>query len=242
MTIENCGVSDHNPECLCDVIITHATPWIGDAVQDMWMGQEIVKLMDYRQPWDDSDILEYLGNLVEAKDNWSRVDLGAFNNVDGEHEGRSPRWMDTVRAEIKRRLRSMRNPSIAYVIKELGLTQQDIDLVFFTNKKSMTIEQLEEFEEAVLTSRYHSHNELGNAFGMACKSAKKLHDFWGTPFAGRVRRPELAMMDELFVSNPELSNREIAIMITTELGIHPRVDPKNVYSRRVYLRKRGRLN
>lgn len=184
MTVENCGVIHHNEECLCDVHIPYETPWITDAVQDMWMGPEVVELRGYLSVWEDDSILNYLQDLVFTKDNWVRVDTGFFQPVPTKSGGTV---LHTIRAEIKERLRSMRNPSILQVVEDLGLDWDMLMLVLFTNRKTMTPDELVRFEEAVLTSRYTSPEGLAKEFGMAFKSARRLHDYWGTPFAVRVK-------------------------------------------------------
>lgn len=180
MTIENCGVIEHEDECLCDVIIPNDTQWIGDAVKDMWMGPEIVELRGYCDIWDEDSILNYLSDLARAKDNWVRVDNGFFKPIPTKAGGTV---LHSIREELKKRLRSMRNPSIMQVIADLGIEWDMLMVVLFANKRMMTENELVEFEEAVLTSRYTSPEGLAKRFNMTFKSARKLHDYWGTPFA-----------------------------------------------------------
>jgi hypothetical protein len=67
-----CGVATHGADCLCDVVITHALPPLGqcmtNAVQDMWMGKEMCKMRGYGIPWRDSDILSYLEDMEKFYD------------------------------------------------------------------------------------------------------------------------------------------------------------------------------
>lgn len=186
MSLETCGVPAHAGDCLCDVIIPYRTPWIGDAVQDMWMGPEIVDLRGYDGYWTDEDILNYLGDLAFTKDNWVRVDTGYFKPVPTKAGGTV---LHTIRDEIKSRLRSMRNPSIMQVIEELGIQWDTLMKILFANKRTMTPEELVAFEQAVLSSKHTSPEGLAKEFGMTFKSARKLHDYWGTPFAVKAGKP-----------------------------------------------------
>lgn len=174
----NCGVTSHDDECLCDVVIPHPTGWVDCAVQDMWMGQEIVTLMGYTVEWEPVDIVAYLRALTYAKDNWARAEYENTVRVGTTAPA-------ILRDKIRGRLQSMDNPSIFQVADELGLDHDSLMFVLFTNRRHMSREELEGFERDVLERKFTSPHGLGVAYNMPYKSASKLHSYWGTPFRPR---------------------------------------------------------
>lgn len=231
----NCGTSGHDETCLCDVVVTTPTPYIKDAVRDMWLGLEIVELRGYDNYWTDETILNYLQDLVYAKDNWARVDLGYFKPVPTRYGGS---YLHTIRHEIKTRLRSMRNPSIVTVAQDLGLDWDMLMVVLFANKRTMPKEELEQFEHDVLTSRYTSLEKLGKAYRMNYKSARRLHNYWGTPLKEKDEKLHLILIDRLIAQKPEMDNSTIAKVVTRELNSGVQITTSLVRSRRKWTRNK----
>lgn len=180
--MSGCGIKVHNKMCLCDVIIPHPTGWVGDAMLDMWMGEEIVKMRGYTMPWDDDDIIGYLTDLTYAKDNWARVSA-TFEMPASDRMT----WAGQTRQTIKQKL-SDGNSSITSVMDELGLDMDDMNYVLFTNRRDWTLEKLVAFERAVVTSKHSSPHGLGVEFDMPYKSASKLASYWPASFRIRVRK------------------------------------------------------
>lgn len=236
-TSVGCGVAWHDDECLCDVVIPHPTGWVGDAVADMWMGHSITMLCEYTQPWDDNSILEYLSDLVYAKDNWAR----AVAEMEASYEAEPcARWEAQARQYIHDRLHEMENPSIIAVRDEMGYDQEKLCHVLFQSRRYMTEEELEAFEQAVLTSKHSSPDGLATEFNMIYQSAKRLHGYWGTPFYERKRDPALEYMDELIVSMPDARPKEIADLVNARFG-EGRMRSNKVSHRRHVLHKKNNM-
>jgi hypothetical protein len=180
--MDGCGTTSHDQHCLCDVVITHPTGWVDDAIQDMWMGQEIAKLRGYTMPWDDEDIVAYLTDLTYAKDNWARVsatfEKSASDNMT---------WAGEIRLKIRQKLADG-NSSITLVMDELALDMDDMNYLLFTNRRFWTLEKLVEFERSVLSSKHSSPHGLGVEFDMPYKSASKLASYWPASFRVKVRK------------------------------------------------------
>lgn len=214
-TSGGCGIIDHDTDCLCDVVIPHPTGWVDDAVSGMWMGHSITMLREYHEPWEPSTILDYLQDLVFAKDHWeeairSASGVAVFNPTD--------KWEANAREHIRIRLREMERPSIIQVRDEIGYDQDKLCHVLFQSRRYMDEEELQAFERSVLASKHTSPDGLANEFGMDYKAASRLHSYWGTPFRVRARNPVLDYMDELIEAMPDARPREIADKINERFG------------------------
>lgn len=234
MSVDFCGVAEHDDDCLCDVVIPHPTGWVGDAVQDMWLGQEIVDMMGYQQEWDNHAIVSYLEDLVYAKDNWARG-MFLLNSSKGQIDH------NDMRKEIARRLQSSESKSIVTVCDELGLSHGDLIKILFMNRRNIPLETILEFERDVRNRTFPSAYGFGIKYGMPYKSAHKLHSYWGVPYSDSQdrRNPETVLMDELLAVKPPLSNREISDIIYEKLGVRVRYD--RIRERKYILKKTHRL-
>lgn len=232
MSSEYCGVDGHSSDCLCDVVIPQSTPWVKCAIQDMWMGQEIVNLMDYQAEWTDETILEYLNDLVYAKENWDRYERKVGLMIGQSNYAR-------LRDEIRKRLRSPESPSILDVAKELGLNYGELMFLLFTSKRYMTINQLMDFERDVKERRYATAHSLGKKYGMTHKSALTLHSYWGVPFGERqdIRPPDQVLVDTLIETQKNLSVPEILKIVKLRFGKDTTQTVPKIRYRKHYLLK-----
>jgi hypothetical protein len=64
----NCGVEDHDMDCLCDVVVKEPAPVLKDWVRDSWLGREIVKELGLSSPWTPDKILYLLETQTAAHD------------------------------------------------------------------------------------------------------------------------------------------------------------------------------
>jgi hypothetical protein len=230
MSIEHCGVLEHDDTCLCDVVIPGSTPWVTDAVRDMWMGLEIVEIRGYDGIWDDDSIINYLQDLVYAKDRWEqslpKVSLSTSDDRFGKY-----------RETLRFRLQCPDAPSILDVAKELGINYSELMYVLFTNRYYMSKETLLEFESDVRNRRFHSAHMLSKKYGMALKSTRKLHSYWGVPFADKmdVRTPDQILVDELVENSPGLKATQIMDIVIQEFGKDCGQTANKIRYRRHYL-------
>lgn len=232
MSIEHCGVLEHDDTCLCDVVIPHSTGWVTDAVRDMWMGLEIVDIRGYDRLWDDDSIINYLQDLTFAKDRWEQ----SLPNVNlSTSDDRFSKYRETLR----RRLQSPDAPSILDVAKELGINYSELMYVLFTNRHYMPRDQLLEFESDVRNRRFHSAHIMGKKYGMLRKSTKKLHSYWGVPFANKMdmRTDDQILVDELVHNSPELKATHILDILVREYGSDCNQTVDKIRYRRHYLLK-----
>jgi len=64
----NCGVDNHDAECLCDVVVKEPAPILADWVRDSWLGKELVKELGLSMPWTNDKILHLLESQTAAHD------------------------------------------------------------------------------------------------------------------------------------------------------------------------------
>lgn len=57
---ENCPVAGHDPDCLCDVIVTSPAPILTDWMSDGWLSRAMAKRLGLGVPWTNETILELL--------------------------------------------------------------------------------------------------------------------------------------------------------------------------------------
>lgn len=226
-----CGVIDHDTMCLCDVVIPHPTGWVDDAIQDMWMGQEIAKIMDYKMPWEDCDILDYLNDLVVAKDNWPKsfgMSVADITQMDAD-----------IRTLLRQKLGA--GESIESVMAELGLTMVDMRRILFADRRDWSLEKLLEFEKVATSGVHSSVGALGKQFGLPHKSAVKLVSYWGIKFEENLNPSVTLVIDEVLEQLPELSNNEVMAVVNERLqgmGIMITVKRARIKDRRFFLNNR----
>jgi hypothetical protein len=214
------------------VVIPKSTPWVKCAIQDMWMGQEIVNLLGYQAEWTDETILEYLGDLVYAKENWDRYQTKVGLVVGQSNYAR-------LRQEIRKRLQSPGSPSILDVAKELQLNHGELMFLLFTGRRYMPINELVDFERDVKERRYATAHSLGKKYGMTHKSALTLHSYWGVPFGERqdVRPPDQVLVDTLIETQRNLSVPEILRIVKIRFGKDTNQTLPKIRYRKHYLLK-----
>lgn len=230
-----CGTTGHDELCLCDVVIPHPTGWVDDAIQDMWMGQELVNMRGWTTPWESDDIITYLGDLVYAKDNWARVSR-TFEMPASERAT----WGAQMRQTLKDKLRAGTS-SITTVMDELGLDMDDMNHILFTDRRTWTLETLVKFEQSVLSGEHSSPHGLGVQFDMPYKSASRLASYWPASFCERAVSPEAQVIDTLIAEHPDMTNRQLADMAMARLsqgGINISVTGDRIRTRKHYLTNR----
>ena len=66
----NCPVSGHDPDCLCDVIVTSPAPILTDWMSDGWLSRAVAKRLNLGVPWTDETILQLLVTQTLAHDEY----------------------------------------------------------------------------------------------------------------------------------------------------------------------------
>lgn len=222
VSYETCGVVGHEPECLCDVVITTPTEIAVDAVKGMWMGELLCENRGFvGREWDDESIVQYLTELLVLHDAW--IDLGpdAFiqaseSSTDHRHYSR---WMK-IRRVVKRALAIEPRPKIADVLRSLGVTAEEFTGAVTTNKCVLSAEQLDLFESLIVDSN-NTWADVAGATGVSRHSVRTFYYYWfDAPPAIRSTdpsSPHRVRMGELI--DKGLTNKEIKASIYEEFGI-----------------------
>lgn len=235
----NCGIIQHDNECLCDIVVSTPTGWISDAVQDMWLGQEIVNLKGYTQDvytneWTDVDILNYLQDLVYVKDNWDHYK----DTPRGIREDRTPR---AIQLRVREQLASMNPPSIMKAMENLGITYETLRNSLFLGKGEMTPERLQEFEQDVLNRNFPTAFTMGEKYNMDARSVRRLHSYWGVPWGDQPTRVPASrkLMDKLITEQPDLTDKQITKMVKEQCGQYVGISRYIVKARRQELQNQN---
>lgn len=178
-----CGVDTHDIDCLCDVRIETVTPInIKCLVKDMKYGLEICEIKDYCEPWDDTQIINYMTDLVYAHD-----EMGKWASV-LEHYDKSSREVDTIgrnlsdwksiRQTAQAMLGDDRRPKVNQVLVILGITAEQFMSAVTTGKFVMDEKTLDEFEHVILNSKPNVAS-IAKQFGMSYEITRNLITYWG---------------------------------------------------------------
>lgn len=181
-----CGVDNHRADCLCDVRVapTEVPINIKCMVQSMKHGEEICEIRNYTQPWDDQQIVSYLGDLLYAHD---EIRSGKWDML-LEHYDKSSRDVDTIgravsdwksiRQTAEAMLQDQRRPKVRQVLVVLGVTAQQFTRAVTTNKFEMDAETLDEFERVILDGKPKIAH-VAKQFGMSFDITRNLMTYWG---------------------------------------------------------------
>ena len=205
-----CGVSYHDDDCLCDVIITSVAPiTVRDCVNDMYMGREICDIRGYCLPWTDEKILDYFTDLVRGHDAW--VDSGMRKLQDSNQGDTEPTgagrvfigWKTT--REMVRQALSGTNPKppIELVLQALNITAEQFVSACCAGKFTMNLETLNRFETRVLAG-ITSLTEVAREFSVSYEIVRNLQKYWNIPLSPKrrntkERQAHRIRMDELIL-------------------------------------------
>lgn len=222
-----CGVDGHEPECLCDVHVSAHTSigGVGDVVSGMWMGEEIVRLRGYGEGgWTPSEILDFLADILRARDEWSDDALLAHSRplggrgVGGNGASAMGEWAD-VRNQVRGLIASGTYSSVADVLDVAGVTAEQFTASATSHKYSFGVGWLLEFERAVTERQCASIAELASRFGITPKVARNLWSYWGTPLKEVVsHKPSVVMVREMLTEGCGVD--EIIATVYAKLGVH----------------------
>jgi hypothetical protein len=121
----NCGIVEHDDDCLCDVIINEPVQIkLHDAVDEMWMGRQLCDTRDYDYPWTSDKILNYFTDLCTFYDRWSELQEQKFAHQSQPHE----RMVQLLR-------QGMKNSEIRRMIKEEYSVEYSRSAISHTKKR-----------------------------------------------------------------------------------------------------------
>lgn len=222
---ETCGVVGHDPECLCDVVITTPTEIRVDAVKGMWMGELLCEHHGYvEREWDNETMVQYLQDLLVLHDAWMDLGPDAFiprsESESGADHRHYNRWMK-IRRVVKRALRISPRPKIADVLRSLGVTAEEFTGAVTTSKCVLDADQLDAFE-ALITDPHTTWAQVSSATGVSRHTVKTLYYYWfdkppALQHSSNPDAPHRVRMKELI--DKGLTNKEVLSIIDQEFGV-----------------------
>lgn len=170
-----CGVRGHSDECLCDVVIVTPTPINADAVQNMWMKQELCNMKNYSQPWTDTKLVSFFEDLVYAHDSWVMVEYVRNYCGNSDYEQNS-RWQ-VIRQVLRLYLAQQPMPMIADFMAMFGLSSEELTEMMTSGKRRISWETLELLEQ-MIRGQKHTLVQIERATGLSQNSVRTLYKYW----------------------------------------------------------------
>lgn len=219
-----CGTSGHGQDCLCDVIIHEVTPICVNAVQGLWMGQEVADACGLENWDDDQELLTYLCNVLMLHDRF----IEERNVLAGEPEQMatyrgSNNWIHpyrVIRVDIRH---GMCEPDarIMDVLERYGYTAEQFTKAASSGHWEMDAETLQKFEQAILEPDY-SYAGVSAKFGLPTTVVRRFRKFWPnslppTTSRGFGNKPHNIRMRELITAG--MRTNDIVDTIKAEFDI-----------------------
>jgi hypothetical protein len=218
-----CGTSGHGQDCLCDVIVSQETPINRDAVQGLWMGQEVADARGYEN-WDDpEELLNYLSDVLYLHDKF----IEQQEELQGEPEEMVPysnrTSVNPLRA-IRVTVRSamcVPGARILDVLRKHGYSVEEFTMAASMGHWQMDAHTLQRFEDAILAPNY-SYAQVSTEFALTPKGVRKFRRFWPrsqppTTLRGAGNHPHNIRMRELISQG--MRTNDVVTAIKSEFDI-----------------------
>lgn len=186
-----CGTDGHDPDCLCDVVITNPLPPLAecmtDAVQDMWMARTMCEVRGYSRPWTRDKILDFLEDMRTFYDAYHASNqpmAGAERLCEVEFLvvpfdlKRLEQWK-LVRQAIADCMDKFPDDSLVDIMRQLGVTPKFVVDAMTTGKPSRdwdwdSIARL----DALLSEQYVNLAQIGREMGVSAEAIEGLFKYW----------------------------------------------------------------
>jgi hypothetical protein len=219
-----CGVDNHDPECLCDVVISQETVIDPVAVRGMWMGQEVADANGYEN-WDNpQEVLNYLCDILFLHDCYDFQQRYCQDTI-GKREQIRPRDSDgyvhkfSIIRVTMREAMSTEGATIAQALRDSGITSADFTRAISAGHWELDEPTLIRFEH-VITTEVLSIPELMRRFGMKEGAVRNLLKYWPNRKRKSGRKsgqPHQKRMRELVSQG--VSNKEILRILKDEFDV-----------------------
>lgn len=223
-----CGTSGHGQDCLCDVIVSQETPINRNAVQGLWMGQEVADARGYEN-WDDpNELLNYLSDVLFLHDKFIEQQrqlreepekMLPYNGACYKASG----WIHPHRVIRVTVQEAMRAPgaTILDVLEKHGYTAQQFTKAASNGHWEMDADTLHRFEESILQPNYCVAH-LSTMFGLNKSGVTRFRKYWpsrppSTTLRGAGNHPHNVRMRELIAQG--MRGNDIVDAIKAEFDI-----------------------
>jgi hypothetical protein len=184
-----CGVSDHDPDCLCDVVIHNPVPIMNNPVRDMWMGPE---LCEYRghgaNGWTEQEVLAYLVDIVYLHDMY--IAQQKLPKVEPCTPAKGTNVINPwrlIRVQVRQALAESYSSGIRSVLESLRFTAEQFTLAASTGSWHMDMDTLVQFEQAIMDPK-RTLGQMSAQFGLSHDSITRFRRYWPNRPTERVMR------------------------------------------------------
>lgn len=219
-----CGVDNHDPECLCDVVISQETVIDPIAVRGMWMGQEVADANGYEN-WDNpTEVLDYLCAILLLHDCYDFQKRYCQDTVTQEQiRPRADGYVtesSIIRVTIRKAM-STRDATISKVLADNNLTAGQFTRAISNGHWELDMATLLGFEEAIVSGS-PSIPTLASRFGMGERAVKNLLGYWPKnkrPVATRGVKGQPHQIRARELVKAGVRNKDIIHIIENEFGV-----------------------
>ena len=176
--VVTCGVDGHEEDCLCDVIVQHVTPVNVNAVQGLWMGQEVADACGLENWDDDQELLTYLCNVLLLHDKFieeKQLLVNAEQLVPQKGEVHI-RTNKKIRVTVRRAMCAP-DARIMDVLNEHGYSVPEFTRAASNGHWEMDEESLRHFEQQILSGEY-SMCHMSTRYGLDEQTIGRFRKFW----------------------------------------------------------------
>jgi hypothetical protein len=184
-----CGHADHDSDCLCDVVLdeNRSRTWIGDAVNDVYMGSQICEIRGYGVPWTRDSLVDYLCDLrtfndaLIAQNKTFDFQYQSLYDVDEIPDSVSGLVRYSLISNNVLKCMERFNYPLTYVLRKLNVSAEEFVASATRNKcrSGWTYEQLDSLEED-MTNENVSYPSIAIKYSITFACVKGLRKYWGS--------------------------------------------------------------
>jgi len=232
-----CGQTAHDPDCLCDVVLdeNRNVTWIGDAVNDVFMGSEICEIRGYGVPWTRDKLADYLCDLRTFND----VLIAQQQTFDFNYASMydvpaiTPEANGFIRYSMiaENVLKCMERFSypLTYILRKLNVSADEFIASATRNRcrDGWSYPELDSLEQDIM-ERLKPWAEIANRYGISVDTLKGIRKYWES------------RLEEYVSRDKEIKSYMYKLCLTTDMS--PKEICDDVYNKYGFLFSRSAIS
>lgn len=184
MTTDQCGITEHEESCLCDVRPAKSVIVSKDAVHDMWLGERVAEILGYvrSHDWDNESMLNYLETLTYVHDVWAEYGGIYYATVDdikplqfSEDNNNLQKWK-LIRDSVMAAAHQHPTLHIIDILKRLNVSLEQFICAVSINKHKhvMTEDEFRNFSDSMINAENRGYARIARLF----QTGKTTMTYW----------------------------------------------------------------
>jgi len=178
MAVSQCGVKQHEDDCLCDVKPLGSLMVSKNAVHDMWLGERIAEILDYvgEHKWDNESIIKYLETLTYVHDIWAEyggvyypteLDIKPLRFPALDRPWSNLQKWKLIRDSVTAAAHQHPQMSIITILSRLEITLEQFIVAVTANryKHILTEDEFKEFNRVMVETKKPNYANIARVFG-----------------------------------------------------------------------------